>query len=282
MHLPFLHQSTTLKTVPGTQFYTPTLTSPAGFISPSELKEIDWGSFYILPNEALTAIVNEAHVVAATVVVTNSANWQVDGGVQFTAGPVVLTPTDGDPSAGEYTVSGGTYYFNSADVGSNIQISYTVGIPTTQANPVLPKPLTYMDYDQWREVVLSRDVGANKNAQAIPDYIFRPQIHGQIGLSPIPNKIYTINFEYWITPLELVNTTDMPIVPSRFGQVIIDGAAMYCHKFREDIQMATAMEKKFTAGVVKMRTELINRESTMTAGFYWYPHGLSYTLNTTR
>ncbi len=138
-----------------------------------------------------------------------------------------------------------------------------------------------MDYDTWRSTRLEIDLNNFlRGSYSKPTWVFRTQTQGEIGFSPVPDKIYVVDFEIWVDSSDLDATTDTPIIPERFFQVILDGAAKYCYEFREDPQMAALADKRFIAGIARMRTELINRETTMNAGMRWYPHGFSYTLNT--
>lgn len=279
MEWPFLHQNADLKTVPGDQFYTPTLTPPTGFLSPAELKEIDWESFYIKPNETQVVVTDEIAVpesatpYSATTVFATS--WAVDGGAK-TFADVPLTPVSGDPLSGQYTVRSGVYYFNANMAGLSVKITYTYANPPTQASQINPLPLSYIDYDLWREGYLIVDLGGMQANNRLPRYVFKTQKYGEIGITPIPDKIYTINFEYWLDPLDLSATTDVPLLPTRFQQIILDGAQKYCYEFREDPQLAAAADKRFMAGIARMRIELINKASTMRSGMYWRRNGGYY------
>lgn len=284
MQWPFLHQTATLKTSPGVQFYTPALTTPSGFTSPAELKEIDWEGFYISDNATKVSIVDEVHTIPSTspytVSPTNVSTLETDNGVKYSGGSA-FTPVTYDPaSAGQYTMLAGVYYFNSADAGQSIKISYTTEVAATASSVISAKHLVYMDYDQWRQAFLATDTDATKNAQQMPQRVFKTNNFGEIGLSPVPDKIYYVLFEYWLDALDLSATTDVPLVPTHFNQIIIDGATKYCYEFREDPQMAQMADARFKAGIARMRIELINRDNTMQTGVYWYPHGFSYTLNT--
>lgn len=284
MEWPFLHQSATFKTTPGVQFYTPTITVPTGFTSPAELKQIDYESFYISDNETRTTISNETHPVASSspyiVTPTNAASWQSDLGVTYTASGTALTPVTGDPSTGQYTITDGIYYFASGDAGVSVKINYIKQADATTATVITAKHLSYVDYDFWRQTFFSSDLNAPMENQKAPDFIFKTRNLTEIGLTPVPDKIYNITYEYWLDGLDLSATTDTPLIPTRFNQVIIDGAIAYCYDFREDPQLAKTYRDKFAAGVNRMRIELINRRDDMKSGFLWYPRGKSYAIST--
>lgn len=282
MQWPFLHQSATIKTTPGIQFYTPNLSTPAGFTSPAELKEIDWESFYISDNDTKTTITNEVHTIPLvtpfSVSPTSIATWQSDLGVKYANG-VAFTPITYDPvTNGNYTILAGAYYFNSGDAGQSIKISYITQAAASASSVINAQHLSYMDYDMWRQAFLARDLDSIQTSQQIPQVVFKTNNLGEIGLSPVPDKIYYILFEYWLDALDLSVITDVPLLPSHFHQAIIDGASKYCYEFREDPQLAQMADARLKAGIERMRIEQINRDTTINAGFNWRGRGYDYTL----
>jgi hypothetical protein len=276
MEWPFMHLKGSLQTVPGLQFYNVN----SGNVS--VIKEIDWDSFFIAPNDVVTQISNEAATIPASAIVapTQLTSWNSDLGIIYTPSNVALLPVDRDPQQGQYTIKDGSYYFHTADIGQNILINYIVAANSI-INVNTASHLYYMDYDRWRENRLQADLNDfARGSFSKPESVFKTQQMGEIGFTPVPDKIYIIDFEYWVDSPDLNDPTDVPIVPERFFQVILDGAQKYCYEFREDAPMAASADKRFVAGIARMRIELINRDTTMSAGMRWYPHGFSYTLNT--
>jgi len=276
MEWPFLHIKGSLQTTPGVQFYN------VASGNADVIKQLDWDSFFIAPNDVVDAILNEATTIPATAIVapTQLAKWNSDFGVVYTPASIAFIPVDRDPQQGQYTIRDGNYYFHTADIGQNILINYRIAASSI-INVNTACHLEYMDYDTWRQNRLAMDLNSfAKSSFDKPYAVFKTQTMGEIGLTPIPNKIYIVDFEYWVDSADLDATTDVPIIPERFFQVILDGAQKYCYEFREDAPMAASADKRFVAGIARMRIELINRQSTMNAGMRWYPHGFSYTLNT--
>lgn len=279
MEWPFLHQTGLISTVPGVQTYEVT-TGNTGII-----KTIDWDSFYINANPIKAVVAAETATIPSSGTLSISpaqiATWFSDLGVKYTMTGVALTPVDDDPqTGGQYTIKNGAYYFNIADAGQGVTLSYTTSTPST-INVINAVPLVYMDYDLWRQTQLTNDYNASAlSAFSIPQSVVKAQTLNDIILSPVPDKIYNINFEYWVDGDDYVNPTDTGLLPTRYNQIIIDGAQKYCYEFREDPQLAQMADARFKAGITRMRIELINRDNTMQTGMYWYPHGFSYTLNT--
>lgn len=294
MEWPFLHQTMTFNTTPGDQFYIPTISPTTGLND--AIKEIDWESFYINTNAVLAS--TSAHYTVPSVFpyeVTLTINddppftpnvsvpsWSTDGGVTYVSGGTgALTPTQSDPTDGEYTITPlGNYRFSADDAASVVNIIYTEAAATVIANPINPQFLPYIDFDYWRQTYLNRDLSAAPSSRQIPQNVFKTQNLGEVGITPVPDKIYEISFEYWLDANDMSATTSTCLLPTRFEQIILDGASKYCYEFREDQPMATMADARFKAGIARMRIELINRSISMQSGFYWYPHGRSYTMNT--
>jgi hypothetical protein len=70
-------------------------------------------------------VVTELHTVATdgTVAVKSASVFTWDGGVSYQGGSA-LTPVSGAPTQGQYSVSGGVYKFNAADVLAKVSLSY--------------------------------------------------------------------------------------------------------------------------------------------------------------
>lgn len=272
MEWPFLHNECTFQVEPGVRTYTPTIT--AGTNQNTSIKEIDWDSFYLNTTDD-----NVTHAVGTTVPATapyeidltayHDDDWYRNTSVVFTIGTVTATPTDNDPAANEYCIfTRAKYRFNSADASKAVVIIYKGTSPAESANIVKRTQLPYMDYDNWRQRYQQNDYNL-PSAASRPAYIYKTQNQGEVGISPIPDSYYDIIFECWIDADDLSTRTDTTLLPSRFDQVLLDGAAYYCYGFREDQPMAKEFSNKFTAGIQRMRVELINRNSTMQAGFGW-------------
>ncbi len=288
MEWPFLHQDMTFQTTPGTQFYTPTIVPDTDLNA--SIKAIDWESFYINANATQITVTNQLHSVPSTfpyeieITIDNStsplvsdesnASWFKDLGVKY-FNNTALTAVTGDPEEGEYTLVGNKYRFNEADASSVMKISFTESAPPVIANVINPQFLPYMDYDYWRQAYLMTDLNISPLSRGMPLFVFKPQVEGQIGLTPVPDKIYVITFEYWLDADDLSAITDTTLLPDRFEQILIDGASKYCYDFREDPQMSVLYEKRFNAGITRMRIELINRNNSMKTGFHWRSNNFS-------
>jgi hypothetical protein len=75
---------------------------------------------------------------AFTITVAHAAAFIADAGVVFATSGTALTPVDGAPAAGEYSVSAGIYTFNAVDASKGVRISYSYAeIPADVVDAVL-------------------------------------------------------------------------------------------------------------------------------------------------
>jgi len=132
----------------------------------------------------------------------------------------------------------------------------TKNIPDTS---VQGKQLFYIDYQFWRDQIKERDDSLVSTGYGIPDNVFR-LANDKFGVTTVPDKAYSITFDYWKRFTPLVNFDDTSLVPDRYSGVIKDGVLKYAYLFREDIQQSAVQDERFKKGVSRMRMELIGQE----------------------
>ena len=74
----------------------------------------------------------------------------------------------------------------------------------------------------------------------------------------MPDKAYSIKYEYYMYPADLVNDTDVPTIPYRYRHVIVDGGMYYAYMFRDNLEAARVSFQKFESGMKRMRTQSVN------------------------
>jgi hypothetical protein len=138
--------------------------------------------------------------------------------------------------------------------------------------PAIGTALRYVNYDFWRQKLRPRDVAMLAANYGPPQYIFQTQDGpNKFGVSPPSNQAYTLTYEYYNVPPDLVLYSDTPNIPPKYQSVIIDGATYYSYLFRDNAPEAKGMLEQFQAGIKQMRTELINRNEMMLNDVL--PHG---------
>lgn len=127
---------------------------------------------------------------------------------------------------------------------------------------VKAKKLEYLEYQEWKDHYLERDLNLAASERGMPDYIY-PTPDGDWGVSTVPDIAYTIKFNAWLKPTDLALHSDTMDVPERFRQVVIDAAMMYCYRFRDNEEQAQMAKRDYDRGLKTMRQKLINKYQYM-------------------
>ena len=139
-----------------------------------------------------------------------------------------------------------------------IQESSTLGVST--------KKLKQISYEEYLDKYIHLEY--NTDRTSVPDFVFRTPDFSY-GLVPMPNKDYTLIYEYFTFPADLERHDDVPTIPERFAHVIVNGAMFYAYLFRGNTQDSMVAKEKFEEGLKSMRSLLINR----------YEYVRSYAIN---
>ena len=119
------------------------------------------------------------------------------------------------------------------------------------------KVLSYIPYAQFTQQFRSRDLDPTTT-----EYIYLTQ-DDKIGFTPIPDKEYTIYYEYWQTHTDLSASTDTPILPDRYQDTVVSRAEYYVHQLRADLQATSMKHGEYKERIARMRIDLINRPDVM-------------------
>jgi hypothetical protein len=118
--------------------------------------------------------------------------------------------------------------------------------------------LQILSYEDYLNRYVDQEYSSDTSKLSIPDYVFRsPGL--EFGVVPAPDKAYKIVYDYYTVNVDLINPTDVPLIPEIYRNVIVEGAMYYAYMFRSNEQSALIAQRKFEAGIKNMRTILINR-----------------------
>ena len=138
------------------------------------------------------------------------------------------------------------------------------------------KLLRLINYDTFLGRFYERDGNATSSDYTVPVYVYRT-LSNKAGFTPIPDKAYTVNYNYFAFSTDLSASTDTMSVPDQFKHVVIDGALYHTYMFRDNAQQAAITKQKFEEGVERMRTLLVNRftdvRDTRVGRLIAVPHG---------
>jgi hypothetical protein len=122
-----------------------------------------------------------------------------------------------------------------------------------QGNNKHLEPLNRAD---WYTYYRDRDNDNNPNGLSIPDFVFRGHGPG-FGVTPVPEKAYTLQYRYYYNPAILSAATDATTIPDEYTNVIIWGALYHMNLFRENPEGAGMAKSAYNQGIDDMYNILI-------------------------
>lgn len=123
----------------------------------------------------------------------------------------------------------------------------------------ISKKLALISYEEYLEKYVDDEYNtSNTSIRAVPTKVFRTP-SGGFGLHPVPDKAYTLIYEYYTLQTQLISATDVPSIPEMFRHVIVNGAMNHAYMFRGDNESAQLSLQQFNQGLKDMRGIYINR-----------------------
>tara|TARA_X000001388_G_C2203945_1_gene112381 strand:- start:32 stop:757 length:726 start_codon:yes stop_codon:yes gene_type:complete len=120
--------------------------------------------------------------------------------------------------------------------------------------------LRVLRYEEYLERFVEQEYTPDTSLYAVPDYVSKAPGLEYI-MTPAPDQAYTVVYEYYLTSVELIDSTDVPKIPEIYRNVILDGAMYYAYMFRGNTQDALVAKEKFKSGLKNMRIVLINENT---------------------
>jgi hypothetical protein len=125
-----------------------------------------------------------------------------------------------------------------------------------------PKRLPVMSYPQYLDERRPKDDAAGAGGYGVTEAVYQTQ-EGSFGVTPRADQPYVIEYKYWTFPVDMVTAADVCIVPTRFDNVVIDGAMTYMMLYRSNEQSAALHRDRFEQGIKTMRRLLMDEPLTM-------------------
>lgn len=125
-----------------------------------------------------------------------------------------------------------------------------------------PRRLPVMSYPQYLNERRPNDDMSGAGGYGVTEAVYQTQ-DGKFGITPPADQAYVIEYKYWAFPDDMVYGTDVCIVPTRFDNVVIDGAMTYMMIYRSNEQSATIHRDRFEQGIKNMRRLLMDEPLSM-------------------
>ena len=113
-------------------------------------------------------------------------------------------------------------------------------------------------YEEWLQKYADDEFNTSADRRGVPQLIVRTPSR-ELICHPIPDKAYTIVYEYYSMGYDLQAALDVPSLPSQYRFAIVDGAMYYAFQFRGDTQAADVALRKFEKQIKDLRVININR-----------------------
>ena len=217
--------------------------------------------------QTIQTIINKEYVVR-TRTFSNDVTLKVgtsSGGTQNLSATLSVTDAgDGEWQVNRFTATATTTYIGLAESsGSESEVDTIEVVENEQ-----PHKLRYISHDEWFETFSETDLDQTSTNQfALPHYVYKTN-DDKYGLSPIPNRVLSVSYQYYQTHTDLSAYTDIPTLPVRFHDIIVNRAKYYTYMMRANVAGKEAAERDYLEGIKRMRVELLNRKN------YMYARGL--------
>lgn len=119
------------------------------------------------------------------------------------------------------------------------------------------KTLSPIERDEWYKNSRDDDYEAGSAGRGVPDFVF-PSHGTGFGVTPSPDKAYSIRFRYYLNYADLTAYNDETRIPESFENVIVDGALYHLYMFKDNLDAANAAFVAFSAGLKDLQTLYIN------------------------
>ena len=181
---------------------------------------------------------------------------------------------------------------NLTDSATTITVASTTGFATTGVLFILGEQVIYAGLTSTTFTGCTR--GSNDTTAAahatgvqvasftnggVPQFIVRTLDNNYL-LYPLPDKQYTLAFDFFTFPDDLTAHGDITTIPDRFLPVIVDGATAFVYQYRGEMQQYQLNFGRFEDGIKNMQSLLINKyeyvRSTMISRPSRYNIGITF------
>jgi hypothetical protein len=149
---------------------------------------------------------------------------------------------------------GTTFYLWPSDFKSVDWQSFRIS--RDDALDIASKTLPEIDIDEFYKYFRDLDAAASPTGRQPPVYAFKNPAGG-FGVTPSPDKAYTVEYTYFKNANVLTNFSDTTDIPTNFDNVITWGALYHMNLFRENPQGEQIAESKFKEGIGNMYDQLV-------------------------
>jgi len=123
--------------------------------------------------------------------------------------------------------------------------------------------LKFIERDDWYKNHRDDDDTSGTTGRSVPLYVFPSHGNGY-GVSPSPDKTYSLKFRYFLNFSDITGATDQSRIPESYDTVLIDGAIYYMYIFKDNMEAAQASYVAFMQGIKELQSLYINSYQSIT------------------
>ncbi len=117
--------------------------------------------------------------------------------------------------------------------------------------------LKYIERDEWYKKHRDNDYSSGTDGISVPRYVFPSHGNGY-GVSPSPDKAYTLKFRYYQNYSDISAADDVTRIPDSYDTVLVDGALYHLYMFKDNLESSQASFMAFEKGIKDLQTLYIN------------------------
>jgi len=121
------------------------------------------------------------------------------------------------------------------------------------------KSLKYLTKEDFFHYYRDRDDNNSPQGMGVPDFVFPRNAYG-FGVTPSPNAAYLVEYQYFATPVDLVDYDDLSNIPTQFDYVIINYALKHFYMYKDNIEQAGFWSTEAEKSLRQMSSFLVNRD----------------------
>ena len=118
--------------------------------------------------------------------------------------------------------------------------------------------LKALSYEEYLESYVDIEYNNSTGIRQVPAFVVKTPSQEYAIVQPA-DKAYTVVYEYYRLPVDLISSTDVPTIPEQFRYVIVNGAMHFAYLFRGEGQEAAIVQQRFEQEIKQMRSLYINR-----------------------
>ncbi len=117
--------------------------------------------------------------------------------------------------------------------------------------------LKYIERDEWYKKHRDNDYSSGTDGISVPRFVFPSHGNGY-GVSPSPDKAYTLKFRYYQNYSDISAADDVTRIPDSYDTVLVDGALYHLYMFKDNLESSQASFMAFEKGIKDLQTLYIN------------------------